>query len=166
MLDAPPLEHPGEVLGDVDGDRADEDRLALLVALDDVLDDGPVLGLLRLVDEVVLVVPDHVLVRRDGDDLHLVGVHELVGLGRRRARHARELVVHPEEVLDRDGGDGLVLLPDLHALLGLDGLVEPLGVPPALENAPCELVDDEDLPVADDVLVVLVEERLRPAGPG
>jgi hypothetical protein len=62
------------------------------------------------------------------------------------------------------GGDGLVLLPDLDALLGLDGLVEPLGVPPPLEHAPGELVDDKDLPVADYVLLVLVEERLRPEG--
>ena len=91
-------------------------------------------------------------------------MHELVGLGGRRACHAGELVVHPEEVLDRHRGDGLVLLPDGHALLGLDGLVEPLGVPPPLEHAPGELVHDKDLPVADYVLLVLVEERLRPQG--
>ena len=157
-----PLEQRREALRDVDRDRADEDGLAQPVPLGDVLDDGLVLGLLGLVDEVVFVVPDHLLVRRDGDDLHLVGVHELVGLGRRRAGHAGELVVHPEVVLDGDGGDGLVLFLDLDALFGLDGLVEPLGVSPSLQHTPRELVDDVDLPVADDVLVVLVEERLGP----
>ena len=39
------LQLPGQVLGLLDRDRADQDRLALLVPLDDVLDDG-VLGLL------------------------------------------------------------------------------------------------------------------------
>ena len=164
VLYTAPLEQAGEVLGDIHGDGADEDGLALLVALDDVLDDGLVLEGLRLVHEVVFVQADHVPVGGDGDDLHLVGVHELVGLGGRRARHAGELVVHPEEVLDRHGGDGLVLFPDLDALFGLDGLVQPLGVPPPLEHAPGELVHDKDLTVPDDVLLILMEERLRPEG--
>ena len=129
---------------------------------DDILDDGFVLGLLGLVDQVVFVVADHILVRRDGDDFHLVGVHELVGLGRRRTRHAGELVVHPEEVLDGDCGDGLVLFLDLDAFFGLDGLMEPFGVAPALEHTPRELVDDVYLSIGDDVLIIFVEERLRP----
>src|SRR5918998_2255660 len=150
------------MLGELDSDRANEDRLALVVTLEYVLDDGPVLGLLGFVDQVVSVVPDHLLVRRDGDDLHLVDVHELVCLGGRRARHPRELLVLPEEVLDRDRGDGLVLLPDLHPLLGLYGLVKPLGVAPSLEYPPRELVHYKDLTVAHNVLDVLVEERVRP----
>ncbi len=68
---------------------------------------------------------DHLLVRRDGDDFHLVDVHELVGLGRRRTGHAREFVVLAEEVLDRNRSDGLVLFPDLHAFLRLYGLMQP-----------------------------------------
>src|SRR5215211_7496039 len=162
VSDSTPAQQRREALRDVDGDRANEDGLALFVSLDDILDDGLVLGLLALVDEVVFVVPDHLLVRRDGDDFHLVGVHELVGLGRGRPRHARELVVHPEEILDGDGCYGLVLFLDLDALFGLDGLVEPLGVTPALEHPPGELVDDVDLPVGDDIFVVFLEERLRP----
>src|SRR3712207_7604348 len=49
-------------------------------------------------------------------------------------------------------GDSLVLLPNLHALLGLYGLVETLRVPPALEHPARELVHDKDLSVAHDVL--------------
>ena len=62
MLDALDLEHLREALGDVDGDRADQDRLPFPVALGDVVDHGLELGLLRRVDEIVHVVPDHVLV--------------------------------------------------------------------------------------------------------
>ena len=50
------VEQLGEVLGRLDGDRADEHGLALLVPLDDVLGDGVPLRVLRLEDEVVLVV--------------------------------------------------------------------------------------------------------------
>src|SRR3712207_2919380 len=59
-------------------------------------------------------------------------------------------------------GDSLVLLPNLHALLGLYGLVETLRVPPALEHPARELVHDKDLSVAHDVLDVVVEQRVRP----
>ena len=55
VLDPLPRQQLGEVLGRLDRDRADEDRLALLGALLDVADDGGELPLLRLEDEVVLV---------------------------------------------------------------------------------------------------------------
>src|SRR3712207_8879864 len=53
---------------------------------------------------------------------------ELAGLGHRRAGHAAELLVEAEVVLQGDRRERLVLLADLHALLGLDRLVQPLVV--------------------------------------
>ena len=60
------------------------------------------------------------LVRRDGHDRQLVDLAELGVLGHGRAGHAGELVVEAEVVLQRDGGERLVLLAHLHVLLGLD----------------------------------------------
>ena len=57
--DAPLLEQPRQLLGLLDRDRADEHRLAGLVALGDVVDDRVELGVLGLVDEVGLVEADH-----------------------------------------------------------------------------------------------------------
>ena len=85
---------------------------------------------------------------------------ELGGLGDGRAGHAGELLVEAEVVLERDRGEGLVLLLDLHALLGLDGLVEALGPAPAVEDATGELVDDLHLAVRDDVVLVALVELL------
>ena len=79
-----------------------------------------------------------------------------------RAGHAGELVVHAEVVLEGDRGEGLVLLLDLHALLGLDRLVEALGPAAALEDAAGELVDDLHLAVLDDVVLVALEQLLGP----
>ena len=45
----------GEQLGDLDGDRADEHRLAVLVARGDLLDDRAPLALLGLVDLIVAI---------------------------------------------------------------------------------------------------------------
>ena len=73
-----------------------------------------------------------------------------------------ELVVHAEVVLERDRREGLVLLLDLHALLGLDRLVQALRPAPALEDAAGELVDDLHLAALHDVVDVLLEQLLRP----
>ena len=78
----------------------------------------------------------------------------------RRAGHARELVVQPEVVLQGDRGERLVLVLDLHAFLGLDGLVHALVVPAAVQHAAGELVHDQDLAVDHDVVLVLLEQLL------
>ena len=71
-----------------------------------------------------------------------------------------ELVVEAEEVLQGDRGERLVLVLDLHALLGLDGLVHALVVAAAGQHAAGVLVDDEHLAVDDDVVLVLLEQFL------
>ena len=123
-------------------------------------DHGLELLVARLVDEVVLVEPHHRLVRRDRGDAELVDLVELVRLGERRAGHAGELLVQAEVVLDRDRRDRDVLGLDLHALLGLDGLVQALRPAPALHDAAGELVDDLDLAILHDVLDVALVQRL------
>ena len=99
------------------------------------------------VDLVVLVLADHRPVGRDLDDFEAVDVAKLLGLGRRRAGHAGELVVHAEVVLEGDRGEGLVLGLDLDVLLGLERLVQPFGIAPARHHAAGELVDDHHLAV-------------------
>ncbi len=158
--DAPALELDGEPLRLLDRDRADEHRLAVLVTLDDVVDEGIELGVLVDVDEVGLVCPDHRHVRGDDDDVEVVDLVELGRLGVRGAGHARQLLVHAEVVLEGDRRQRLVLLLDLDALFGLDGLMEALGVAPALEDAAGELVDDLHLAVAQQVLDVALVELL------
>ena len=71
-----------------------------------------------------------------------------------------ELVVHAEVVLQGDRGEGLVLLFDLHALLGLDRLVDAFAPAAALEDAAGELVDDLHLAALDDVVLVALVQLL------
>jgi hypothetical protein len=160
VLDALAGEQLGEVLTALDGGGAHEHRLLLLDPLGDVLDDGAELGLLGLVDEVALVLARHGPVGRDGHDLELVDLVQLGRLGLGGARHAGQLLVEPEVVLERDGGEGLVLRLDLDPLLGLDGLVHALVVAATVQHAAGELVDDDHLAVADDVVLVLGEQLL------
>ncbi len=160
VRDAPAHQQLRQVLGALDARRADQDRLALLVPLGDVVGDRLELRLLGLVDEVGLVLALHRAVRRDRHHAELVGLVELGRLGLGGTGHAAQLLVQAEVVLQGDRGEGLVLRLDLHALLGLDGLVHALVVPTTRQHAAGELVDDHDLTVADDVVLVLGEELL------
>ncbi len=150
-----------EVLGRLDRDRADEHRLARLVALDDVVEHGGELRLGRLEDVVVLVEPGDGLVRRDLDDVQVVDLDELLLLGLRRPGHPGELLVEAEVVLDRDRRERDVLLADPDALLRLDRLVEALAPAAALHDPARELVDDLDLALLHDVVDVALVQRLR-----
>ena len=166
VRDAPPFEHRRQDLGLLDRGGADQHRLALVVALDDVLDDGLELGQLGLVDQVLLVGADHRHVGRDRHDRQVVGAGELGRLGLGGAGHPGQLVVEAEVVLEGDRRPGVVLLLDRDPLLGLDRLVEAVGPAPALEDAAGELVDDLHLAVGDDVVLVPLVQLLGLEGLG
>ena len=100
--------------------------------------------------------------RRDDDHLEAVDLLKLVSLGIRRSRHARQVVVQTEIILERNGRDRLVLVLDGHAFLRLDRLVQAVGPAAARHRAPGELVDDDDLAVLDDIVDITLVDRMRP----
>ncbi|MBV6418132.1 MAG: hypothetical protein CMLOHMNK_02925 [Steroidobacteraceae bacterium] len=144
-----------------DRGRADERRLFALDAVADVLDDRLELVVLVEIDEIGLVLPDHRPVRRYHDDLEAVDLQELGRFRVRGAGHARELAVDAEVVLERDRGDRLVLLAHAHAFLRLDRLVQAVRPAPARHGAAGELIDDDHLAAAHDVLDVAPVDRVR-----
>ena len=156
------LQQRRQVLGLLDADGADQDRLAALAAIDDQIDDAVVLLADGAIDLVVVVDPDARNVGRDVDHLELVDLGELAGLGHRRAGHPRQLGVEAEVVLEGDRGEGLVLLLDRHPFLGLQRLVQALGVAPPFHHPAGELVDDDDPALLDDVIGVAAEQLVRP----
>ena len=160
------LEQARQQLGLGHRGGADQHGLAELVALDDVVDHRVELGLLGLEHEIGLVEADHLLVGRDRHHGQAVGAGELAGLGLGGTRHAGQLVVQAEVVLQGHRGPGVVLLLDGHALLGLDRLVETVGPPPPFERAAGELVDDLHLAVLHEVVLVPLVEVLGREGLG
>ena len=160
-LDAAPAQHRREPLALLDRARADEHRPPLRVLGDDLVDDRLELRVLGPVDDVGVVVARDVAVCRDDDDVESVDVAELALLGLRRTGHARQLLVQPEIVLEGDRRERLVLAAHVEAFLGLDRLMDAVGVAAAVHQAAGELVDDDDLAVLDDVLLVVVEQVPR-----
>ena len=134
------------------------------VGVRDVVDDRLELGLLGAIDHVRHVVADHGLVGGHHDHFQVVDALELLFLGLGRAGHAGQLVVHAEEVLEGDGRQRHGFLLHLDAFLGLDGLVQTFAVAPAFHQAAGEFVHDDHFAVADDVVLVALEERMGAQG--
>ena len=161
MLDAALVKQAGELLGALDRHRADKAGLTSLMANGHIVRDGVELRIDGAVDQIVLVDTFDLLVRRDSHNRQLVDLTELGVLGHSRTRHAGELVVEAEVVLQRDSGKRLVLLAHLHVLFGLERLMQALGVATAFHDATRELVDDLHLAVNDHVIDVAMEQELR-----
>ena len=153
-----------EIFGDhfrlFDRGGADQHRLQPRIGAFDLGQDRGVFLVLGAVDLVVLIETRDVDVGRDFHDLELVDVEQFVGFGQRRAGHAGELCVHPEIVLEGDRGQRLVFRLDLDVLLGFQRLVQAFRIAAALHHAAGEFVDDDDFVVADDVVLVAIEQRV------
>ena len=160
VLDAILLEQLGKPFALLDRHRAYEHRLAALLAILELLDHRSELLGLGAIDDVGIVLPDHLPVRGDHDDLEVVNFLELHRFGVGRARHAGELLVHSEVVLDRNRRQRLVFALDPNGFLGFDGLMETVRPTPAGHEPAGELVDDDHLAVLHDVIDVLLEERV------
>ena len=151
-------QHFGELFGLLDRGGADQHRLAARLAVFDQSENGAILFPRRPIDLVVVVEAHHRHVGGNFQNLEIVDVQEFVGLGRRRAGHSAELLIHAEIVLERDRSQRLVFRLDRLPLLGLKRLVQPFRIAPAGHHAAGELVDDDDLAVAHDVILVALEQ--------
>ena len=155
----------GEQLSDefgvFDGSGSHQHRLSTLMALANVGNRGVVFFLGGLVDAVELVVAAAGPVGRDDHGFQAVDLLEFIGLGVRRARHASQLAVQAEIVLEGDRGHGLVLGLDLHPLLGFHRLVQPIAPPASGHQSTGELVHDDDLAVLHHVVLIAVVDVVR-----
>ena len=124
----------------------------------DLVDDGVKLAFLRAKDDVRVVRADHVLSRRDHEDVEAVDLVELLAFRPGGAGHSGQLLVQPEIVLEGDRRVRYAFALDLHAFLGLDRLVETVRPAASVHQPAGELIDNDDLAVLDDVLLIEVIE--------
>ena len=162
-----------QVFGLFNRSRTHEERLALGVAFLDVSHDGAPLRVFALVHHVLHVLADAGLVGRDDPGVHVVNLDEFRSFGFGGTGHTRELLVHAEVVLERDGRKRLVLATYRHVLLGFDGLVHAVRVAAAFHEAARVLVHNHNFGIAHDVIHVFlvqvpgaqgVVEEVHPVG--
>ncbi len=72
-----------------------------------------------------------------------------------------KLLVHAEEVLEGDAGEGLRFALDFDAFLGFDGLVETVAPAAAGHQASGELIDDDHLAFLHHVIAIALIKNVR-----
>ncbi len=75
--------------------------------------------------------------------------------------HARQFLVKPEIVLERDGGERLVFFLDLDAFFGFNRLVQSVRPATTFHQTTGEVVDDNYFTILDHVLVVQPVKGVR-----
>ena len=159
--DAILLEHGGKDFRLFDGCRADKDRLALGIRLFDGADDAIVFLFGGAIDLIMFVDPGDGAVRWNLDHAKAVDFHEFFRLGLGGACHPGQLFVKAEVVLEGHAGERHVFRLDRDAFLRLDRLMQPFRKAAAAHHAAGEFVDQHHFAVADDVLLILVEQLVR-----
>ena len=161
VLDFPLLEKRRELFGSFNGCRAHQHGRAPREALGDFLGYGVELLVGGEEHQVVQVAAHHGQVGGHHHHIQAVDLAELEGFGVRRAGHAAQLAVQAKVVLEGGGGQRLALVGDGHPLLGLYGLVDAAGPAAPGHGAPGVLVNNDHLPVLDDVFHIPAVEAVR-----
>ena len=152
------FEHAVEDFGLFNGSRTHEKRLALSVAFLDFGHDSTPLGIFRLIDQVLQVLTDARLVRRNDPRVHVVNLDEFRCFGFCRTGHTRELLVHTEVVLERNRCKRLVFTAYRHVFLSFDCLVNTVRIAAAFHQAARIFINDDNFAIAHDVVDIFFEE--------
>ena len=152
------FQHVGQQLADLYRDGTYQHGLAGGMAADDLLHYGLVLALLGGVDHIVEILADHGLVGGNLHHVQRVDALELGFFGFGGTRHTRQLMVHAEEILIGDGGQGTAFALYLDMLLGLQRLVQTVGEAATYHDAAGELVHDHDLVILHHIVHVALHD--------
>src|SRR5579871_3587406 len=123
VLDALLLEQIGKPLRLLNGGGSSQDWTALNADLLNLVGYSEVFFLLRPIDNVGILNPEHLPVGGNYHDLEFVDLIELRSFRFGGAGHSAQLLVHTEVVLEGNGGQRLVFELDLDALLGFNCLM-------------------------------------------
>ena len=118
----------------------------------DFIRNGTVFVFLRQVDRVREFDSLEATIRRDCGNAQVIDLAEFGCLGHGGARHSGDLLVKLEEVLQRDGRQGLSFFLDANIFFCFDRLVKSIAPLATFHQAACEFIDDNDFAVFDDVI--------------
>ena len=119
---------------------------------------GVKLGLLVGIYDIVEVLPGEGLICGYLHHVKVVYRLKLLLLRLGGTGHARQLLEHAEIVLEGYGGKGAVLPLYLYAFLCLQGLMQPVAVPPAQHETSGELIHYEHLAVLHYVVLIPLKQ--------
>ena len=164
MLDFLFFQAGGEFFRFFNRNRTDENGLLAFLTFLDQRNNRIVFLAEGFVDFIIVVFARYGNVSGDFNDFETVNLFEFGCFGQRRSRHSREFRVQAEIILEGNGGKGLVLGLDFHALFGFYSLMQAFGEAAPFHHAACEFVNQDDLVVLDNIVGIAVEELVGAQG--
>ena len=143
-----------QILGALHRGGTHQDRLAMLDVFCNIINHRGELCLLGLVNAVRMIGALVRLIGRNRNHIQPIDGMQLRSFRFRGTGHAGNLFIEAEEVLQGNRRQRLVLVFDLHLLLGLNGLVHALVVAASCQNAAGKAIHDHHFAVADDVVLI------------
>ncbi len=161
VLNAHLLQDAGEMLRFLNGNGAHQNGLAFFVQRFDFFGGVAKLLVFGAIDDVRILDADHLLVRRDHRHVKVVNLLEFGLFSVGGTGHARQLLVHAEEVLEGDAGQRLRFALDLDVFFGFDRLVQTIAPAAAGHQTAGEFVNDDDLSLLHHVIAVALVKNVR-----
>ena len=149
-----PIDRSAKHLALLDAHRTDQYRLTFRMALLDLFRYRLDLHLLIEINDVLIILANDVLRRRNAHHIELVNLLKLLGFRICRTRHTGEFIVHSKIILERNRRERLAFGLDFDTLFRLYRLVQTIRPTTPIHHAPRKVVDDDDLPILDHVVLV------------
>ncbi len=145
----------------LNGGGAHQHRLTALMTFANVLNRCGVFLGRGFVDAVELIFATVHPVRRNDHRFEAVNFLEFVGFGIGRTRHACQLPIQTEIVLERDGRQRLVFGLNAHTFFGFHSLMQAIAPAAPGHQTACEFVHDDDFAALHHVVLIFVEQVMR-----
>ena len=126
-----------------------------------LLDYSPVFALLVFINAVGIVYARKGLIGRYFNYVKVIDCQKLLLLCNGRTRHAGELGVKTEVVLEGDGGEGFALVLNVNVFFRLDRLMQTLAVTSAEHKSARKFVNNCDLTVLNNIVNVTLHYAMR-----
>ena len=158
VFDMPSCKHLAEQFGSFHGGSTHQHRPFLLYQVFNFINNRSIFFAFGFVNQVIFVFPDYRLVGRNDHHIQFIDIPKLTGFRFGRTRHTGQFFVHPEVVLQGNGGIGLRSRFHFYVFLCLNGLVQPVGIAAAFHNTAGLLVNNFNLVVHYHVLHIFLKE--------
>ena len=160
VWNATKIEQAAEKFRDFHRTCADQHRTSGISHLFYFINYRSVLFALRFVHTVIHVNALDRTVSRNFHNVELVNIPELTSFRDSRTRHTRQLVVHTEVVLQRDGSKSLGSGFYTHVLFCLNSLVKSIAPAASFHDTACRFVDNLNLTILNHIVIIEGEHRI------
>ena len=158
--DTPQLQHTAQQLGNLDRSRTHQHRTTGIHQLHDFFDHGIVFLTLGFINKIIGIDTHCGTVGRDHHHIEFVNIPKLSGFRFRRTGHTGQFMIHTEIILQSNSRPRLSSGFHFYIFLGLDSLVQSVGITAAFHDTAGLLVHNLHFIVQHHIFDVFLKQSI------